>query len=71
MAVLETGTEEVEGTDGTQQPSPYFIGGLLEGDEPQNGEPAGFRAGNEPDGPFAQRGALPERFRTKRRPTWT
>lgn len=38
MAVLETGTDTVEGPDGTSLSSPYFIGALVDGDEPREGE---------------------------------
>lgn len=38
MVVLDTGTDTVAGPDGTELSSPYFIGALLEGDEPRDGE---------------------------------
>lgn len=38
MAVLETGADIVEGPDGKELSSPYFVGALLEGDEPREGE---------------------------------
>lgn len=38
MVVLDTGTDIVAGPDGTDLNSPYFIGALLEGDEPRDGE---------------------------------
>ena len=38
MVVLDTGTDIVAGPDGRDLNSPYFIGALLEGDEPRDGE---------------------------------
>lgn len=38
MIVIETGTDIIMGGNNTEQCSPYFIGMLVEGDEPQNGE---------------------------------
>lgn len=38
MVVLDTGTDIVAGPEGTDLNSPYFIGALLEGDEPRDGE---------------------------------
>lgn len=38
MIVTETGTDIIAGKDKTEQRSPYFIGMLVEGDEPKNGE---------------------------------
>lgn len=38
MIVLETGTDQITSPEGEEQESPYFIGALIDGDEPQNGE---------------------------------
>lgn len=38
MVVLATGEETVELADGKRAASPYFIGGLIEGDAPHDGE---------------------------------
>lgn len=38
MIVTETGTDIIMGENKTEQRSPYFIGMLVEGDEPKNGE---------------------------------
>lgn len=38
MVVTDTGTENVAGSDGKELYSPYFVGALLEGDEPRDGE---------------------------------
>lgn len=38
MVVLTTGEDPVPLPDGTQASSPYFIGALIEGDEPREGE---------------------------------
>lgn len=38
MVVLSTGEDTVELADGKRAPSPYFIGGLIEGDAPHDGE---------------------------------
>lgn len=38
MAVLEAGEETLTLPDGTEAPAPYFIGALLDGDEPREGE---------------------------------
>ena len=38
MAVLETGIDRITTLEGEEQESPYFIGALLDGDVPQNGQ---------------------------------
>lgn len=38
MAVLETGSDRITTLEGEEQESPYFIGALLDGDVPQNGQ---------------------------------
>lgn len=38
MVVTATGTDAVAGPDGAELASPYFIGALLEGDQPRDGE---------------------------------
>ena len=38
MAVLETGIDKITTLEGEEQESPYFIGALLDGDVPQNGQ---------------------------------
>lgn len=38
MTVLETGTDIITTLEGEDQESPYFVGALLDGDVPQNGQ---------------------------------
>ena len=38
MIVVETGTDIITGQDNEEKRSPYFIGMLVEGNEPKNGE---------------------------------
>lgn len=38
MIVLETGTDQIISPEGKEQESPYFVGALIDGDEPRDGE---------------------------------
>ena len=38
MAVLDTGTDLITTLEGQQQESAYFVGALLDGDVPQDGQ---------------------------------